>query len=456
VKHSKRDYMADLALFGLIILIIASDCTAMSSGIDVGERPTNPNIFYAGINLAGAEFGLYDESEVRMIMLCISLRKANILNYYNNTLEYEIAIGRWDAGISVVNSNKFDVSATNGPEKFEFIYKDNLTSLRSGMEIQLSTDDELPIGPLPGRYGLDYIYPTQAEINYFAGKGMNAFRLPFRWERMQPDLYGDLNSAELSRMDSFISHATKNGAYVILDPHNFGRYIDGDARFDIKNLHNDGRVIGGDLPSAALSDFWERLAFYYKENTFVIFGIMNEPHNLSTKALVAASNEAIDAIRSTGARNLILVPGNDWTSAERWYRSIDGASNAESMLEIADPMNNYAFEVHQYLFDSSGNEESICEDPKAGSEKLKDFTSWLRQYGKRGFLGEFAVGSNDICYAALDDMLMFIRDNSDVWLGWTYWAAGPWWPEDYVFNIGPDKYGNDRPQMTILSRYLPR
>jgi endoglucanase len=38
---------------------------------------------------------------------------------------------------------------------------------------------------LPGTYGTHYTYPTAAEANYFIGKGMNTFRVPFRWERLQ-------------------------------------------------------------------------------------------------------------------------------------------------------------------------------------------------------------------------------------------------------------------------------
>ncbi|HIB99683.1 TPA: glycoside hydrolase family 5 protein, partial [Candidatus Poribacteria bacterium] len=45
-----------------------------------------------------------------------------------------------------------------------------------------------------------------------------------------------------------------------------------------------------------------------------------------------------------------------------------------------------------------------------------------------------------------------IDDNTDVWLGWTYWAAGPWWG-DYMFSIEP-KIGEDRPQMVILEKHI--
>ena len=38
---------------------------------------------------------------------------------------------------------------------------------------------------LPGTYDVHYTYPTPQEVDYYVGKGVNAFRIPFRWERLQ-------------------------------------------------------------------------------------------------------------------------------------------------------------------------------------------------------------------------------------------------------------------------------
>ena len=85
---------------------------------------------------------------------------------------------------------------------------------------------------------------------------------------------------------------------------------------------------------------------------------------------------------------------------------------------------------------------------------LEAFTAWLRQHNKRGFLGEFGAGSDKTCLAALDAMLAYIDRNHDVWMGWAYWAAGAW-PPSYFTSVQPEK-GADRPQMTVLSRWLAR
>jgi endoglucanase len=46
-----------------------------------------------------------------------------------------------------------------------------------------------------------------------------------------------------------------------------------------------------------------------------------------------------------------------------------------------------------------------------------------------------------------------------VWMGWAWWAAGPWWGE-YMFSLEPTNLGKpdqaDRPAMDLLERHLAR
>jgi endoglucanase len=63
-------------------------------------------------------------------------------------------------------------------------------------------------------------------------------------------------------------------------------------------------------------------------------------------------------------------------------------------------------------------------------------TKWLKDNGKKGILGETAGGANSQCISALTGMLQSMLDNSDVWTGWLYWSAGPWWA-DYMFSMEP-------------------
>jgi endoglucanase len=291
---------------------------------------------------------------------------------------------------------------------------------------------------LPGTYNQHYTYPTRAEVDYFILKGMNTFRLPFRWERLQHQPYVNLNSTELGRIKSFVNYASSKGAYTILDPHNYARYY--------------GDIIGtANLPADAFADFWRKVASEFMNDSLIIFGLMNEPHTMSTEQWLAGANAAMAAIRSAGAHNLVLVPGNGWSGAHSWTNSWYGTPNSTVMKGLVDSLNNYAYEVHQYFDSNSSGTSSTCISPTVGADRLKTFTGWLRSNNKKGFLGEFGIAGNETCYKALDNMLSYIHENQDVWLGWTYWAAGPWWG-DYMFSVEPQG-GTDRPQMAVLEKY---
>jgi endoglucanase len=294
---------------------------------------------------------------------------------------------------------------------------------------------------LPGEYGHDYIYPDPQTIAHFAGKGMNIVRVPVLWERLQHKLGGDLDPNDMQRLDAVIGDAGSKGLKVILDVHIYATYF--------------GTVIGEKgLPTNALGDLWGRLAKRYKNNDTVIFGLMNEPHDLPTETWLEAANEAIAAIRQAGANNLILVPGSDWTSARSWLGGHYGKPNGEVMLNVEDPADNYAYEVHQYFNSDFTGMSADCQSTDIGIETLTPVTEWAKQHGKRIFLGEIGVGSNPTCLDALDRAMALMAQNTDVWLGWTYWAGGAWWPRDYFTSVQP-LGGKDRPQMAVLQKYTP-
>lgn len=292
---------------------------------------------------------------------------------------------------------------------------------------------------LPGRYGYQYLYPSTTAVDYFRAKGMNMVRLPFLWERLQPSLNGPLDATELGRLTSFVDGATAKGLTVLIDPHNYGRYRQ--------------QVIGSPgVPHTAFGDFWSRLATAFKHNPKVLFGLMNEPHGMATENWVGAANEAIRRIRATGAAHTIAVPGNAWSGAHSWASNFYGTPNAQALLYITDSGNNLVFEVHQYLDADSSGTSSTCVSPTIGAQRLQVFTQWLRTHRQRGLLGEFAGAHNDTCRQALDGMLAYMENNSDVWAGWTYWLGGAWAAND-PFSIQPLD-GTDRPQMQVLRRYL--
>ncbi|MCL2723917.1 MAG: glycoside hydrolase family 5 protein [Polyangiaceae bacterium] len=293
---------------------------------------------------------------------------------------------------------------------------------------------------IPGQEGTDYQFPTTDEVDYFLSKGMNTFRISFLWERLQPTANGEFDSAYFNKLDALVTYATSKGAHVILNPHNYARYYE--------------QTVGSDqVPNSVFANLWQRLATHYAGNENVMFNLVNEPHDLPTLQWVGAANAAISAIRNAGATNTIIVPGNNWTGAHSWYDDTGGVSNAVAMLQINDPMNNSLFEVHQYLDDNSaGSASSPCVSTTIGSERLAQWIDWLRQNGKKGFVGEFAGRNDATCNAAVKDMVETMMTDSDVIQGWLWWAAGPGWG-DYGFSLEPQN-NQDRPQMAWLTPYL--
>jgi endoglucanase len=292
---------------------------------------------------------------------------------------------------------------------------------------------------VPGRYSHDYIYPDPATTAYFAAKGMNIIRVPTLWERLQRRPGAELHDEEMERIDSVVRDAGSKGMRIILDIHNYAEAF--------------GSVIGTpNLPTSALGNLWSKIAARYKSNDLVVFGLMNEPKELRTETWLEAVNIAIAEIRRTGAKNLILVPGNGWSSARSWVDDDYGTPNGEVMLNVADPDNNFVYEVHQYFNDDFTGRNADCQSVDIGIKTLTPFTEWARKHRKRGFLGEFGVGSSRTCLNALDRVLRFMNENSDVWLGWAYWAGGNWWPKDYFTSIQPID-GKDRQQMGVLEKY---
>ena len=295
---------------------------------------------------------------------------------------------------------------------------------------------EVSSSKLPGVYGKDFVYPKPEEIAYFTAKGMNVFRVPVLWERLQPVLFGPLDAGELSRLTRLIDDARQHGASTIIDIHDYGRYR--------------GVPIGqGDVTTASFSDLWIRLARRFGHDDAVLFGLMNEPQLHDAERWRDAEQQAIDGIRGTGAGNRILVSGIGWDGAHSFV-SISGAS----LGMLTDPKRRLVFEVHQYFDGNSSGTTDGCVGPDQAAARLASFTRWLKANHHQGFLGEFGVSRRPECVALLTPVLALLQTNADVWLGWTYWAGGPRWG-NYMFTLEPD-HGHDRPQMDVLEQYLAK
>ena len=148
----------------------------------------------------------------------------------------------------------------------------------------------------------------------------NIIRLPVKEEYWFGGGAADDGAAYRELVDEVVTVAANRGAYVLLDLHRFK------------------------APVQAHADFWKDAAARYKDHPAVLFDLFNEPHGTSwevwrdggfvaektkagdednfttaeEKAKAAKGFQAIgmqallDAVRGTGARNVVLVGGLDY------------------------------------------------------------------------------------------------------------------------------------------------
>lgn len=237
-----------------------------------------------------------------------------------------------------------------------------------------------------------------------------------------------------------MNHITSQGGYVILDAHNYMRYNDPSMQ------PFSGSIIGNttDPLSATTEDFaafWAELSTRFIVNTNVIFGLMNEPHDMPTSLVFSNNQAALSAVRVTGAQQLILVPGNGFTGAHRWLNNtcsnatLECTPNSDAMLNIVDPLDNFAFDMHLYFDNDTSGTHQEC--TLAAPSNLLPVTTWLKDNNFTAFLSEFGAATNTLCFETLNNTINHL-ESSGVFVGWTYWSAGPLWG-DYFLSIEPDE-----------------
>jgi endoglucanase len=292
---------------------------------------------------------------------------------------------------------------------------------------------------LPGVLGTDYVYPTRVDLVFFRAAGMNTIRLPFRWERVQHVLLGPLDAAELMQIGRMIGWASELGLCIVLDMHNYGVF--------------GSQKIGGDEVSpAAFEDVWQRLLTIFPDANTTAAGLMNEPAALKATQWISVAQSTVLALRRAGAKHLLLVGSGRWSGAHEWGKRFEGSSAADAFEHFTDPLNRYAIEVHQY-FDSNFSGTSVeCIAPHSLHQTMQLLARWSQEHKVRFFMGEFGASGTTACLTDLRTLLEPMQE-SRVWLGWTYWAAGALWGS-YPFSIHPSK-GTETPQLTLLREFLP-
>lgn len=165
------------------------------------------------------------------------------------------------------------------------------------------------------------------------------------------------------------------------------------------DIHNyarwNGKIIGqGGPTNDQFTSLWSQIATKYAKEDNIIFGIMNEPHDMPDISIWATTvQEAVTAIRKAGATSqMILLPGNDYASAATF---VSGGS-AAALSKVQNPdgsTTNLIFDVHKYLdADGSGTHPECVSDHI--SDAFQPLAAYLKKSGRQAMVTESGGGGD--------------------------------------------------------------
>lgn len=327
----------------------------------------------------------------------------------------------------------------------------NLVGMEGGYggDVAGSTWDRA-VGPVAGE---DYPVFAPELLGYYRDKGVGVLRLLVSWERLQSELGGRLPAAGagyaayFADLERVVERATGWGMAVIVEP------WQSDAQGGAGGASWRGQIIGSPgVDSSAFVDFWSKLAAVFAGNPLVEYGLVNEPHNMSTRAWWTTAQACVTGIRAAGATTTIHVPGNGYTAAASWTADwydavLPRRSNAEGWLNaggegspLSDPLDRSVAEVHVYLDAGGSGSTTAITTPTVGRDRLAIAMTEAAAHGYRLFVGEIGCyAANPLAPAAWADFVAYTAASAAICAGYAWWAAGnPGWWDD----VGADGGGH--------------
>jgi endoglucanase len=244
------------------------------------------------------------------------------------------------------------------------------------------------------------VYPASNyadQMNHFVqNDNLNVFRLPVGWQYLVNNRQdGDLDYTNFGTYDQEVQACLATGASCIIDIHNYARW--------------NGAIIGQGGPgNENLAKTWAQIATKYASNDRIVFGVMNEPHDVDIRAWGATVQAVVNAIRTSGATSqIILLPGNDYTSATKFIIN----QSLDILKALTNPdgsTDGLVFDVHSYLdVDSSGTHTECVTDHILDS--FAPLADALRDMGRKAMLSETGGGNTASCQQYLCNLIQFLK-----------------------------------------------
>ena len=201
----------------------------------------------------------------------------------------------------------------------------------------------------------------------------------------------DGGAAYRKLVDELIDYARQHGCYVILDLQEF------------------------QAPTKKHAAFWTSAAARYANHPAVLFDILNEPHDIGWKewrdGLADNTNSIgmqalINAVRATGARNVIVAAGIDW--------GYDLSGLTEGYTLTDSKGNGIIYSTHIYPWKSDWNTKIL--------KAARDFPVLVGEVGCQDKPMPFETKIAHDPYTWAPEVLAFIQRNQ---LNWTAWSFHP-------------------------------
>lgn len=181
-----------------------------------------------------------------------------------------------------------------------------------------------------------------------------------------------LDKVNWANFDKLVRACLETGAHCMLDLHNFARY---------------NGIIGQGGPSdQVFAALWAQIATHYAGEDRIIFGIMNEPHDLDVRLWARSCQAAVTAIRKAGATSqMILLPGTNFASAETFVSS----GSAAALAAVTNPdgsTDNLLMDIHKYLDENNSGSRTQCTSNNVAA--FKALSDWLRKNKRQAMISE--------------------------------------------------------------------
>lgn len=263
---------------------------------------------------------------------------------------------------------------------------------------------EINENQLPGQLNEHYQYPTEEEVDYYYQKGFRLITIPFRWERVQKNLGGDLDYGEIGEIRKVVTWASNRNMQVILSMYNSGRY----RKYGVDYIVGSYSVSRQDF-----ADCWNKIANAFAGYPNIYgYNLMSEPHDMQAFDWQTTAQWAISSIRQADRRSRIIISGNNYAAAESW------PDYSDALKYLNDPQDKLVYNAHCYFDNDFTGKYLFSYDQNqawdsTGIQRAMPFVQWLKQHNKRGMIGQFGVPDTDARWLnIMDKFLQYLKSEN--------------------------------------------